>query len=70
MEVAPGAGEEQLPPGKVTRTNLPDITASVAQVKIVLSVFKGSPILVKDCDSKRDECCFAISRQEAGTSRS
>ena len=30
MEVAPGAGEEQLPPGKVTRTPMLDMAASVA----------------------------------------
>jgi len=47
MAVAPGAGEEQLPPGKVTRTSMLDMAASVARVKIVLGVLKGSPILIK-----------------------
>ena len=45
--VAPGAGEEQLPPGKVTRTSMLDMATSVAQVKMVQGVLKGSSILVK-----------------------
>ena len=47
MAVAPGAGEEQLPPGKVTRTSLLDMAASVARVTMVLGVLKSSPILIK-----------------------
>ena len=39
MKVEPGAGEEQLPPAKVTRTSLLDMAASLARVKIVLGVF-------------------------------
>ena len=31
MEVAPGAGEKQLPLGKVTRTPMLDMAASVAR---------------------------------------
>ena len=45
--VAPGAGEEQLPPGKVTRTSMLDMATSVAQVKMVQGVLKGSSILIK-----------------------
>ena len=52
--VAPGAGEEQLQPGKVTRTYMQDMAASVARVKMMQGILKGSPILVRDCDSKRD----------------
>ena len=47
MAVAPGAGEEQLPPGKVTRTSLLDMAASVARVTMVLGVLKSSPVLIK-----------------------
>ena len=46
MAVAPGAGEEQLPPGKVTWTSLLDMAASVARVKMMLGVLKDSPILI------------------------
>ena len=31
-----------------------DMAASVARVKMVPGILKGSPILVRDCDSKRD----------------
>ena len=44
--VAPGAGEEQLPPGKVMRTSMLDMAASVARAKMMLGVLKDSPILI------------------------
>ena len=47
MKVEPGAGEEQLPPAKVTRTSLLDMAASVARVKMMLGVLKSSPIVIK-----------------------
>jgi len=50
--VAPGAGEEQLPPGKVTRTPMLDMAASVARAKMMLGVLKDSPILIKSPDIK------------------
>ena len=43
---ARAAGEEQLPPGKVTWTSLLDMAASVARVKMMLGVLKDSPILI------------------------
>ena len=46
-EVAPGAGDEQLPPGNVTWTYLQDMAASVARVKMMLGVLKSPPILIK-----------------------
>ena len=46
--VAQAVGEEQLPPGKVTRTCGADMAASVARAEMVLGVLKGSPMLVKD----------------------
>ena len=52
--VAPGAGEEQLPPGKVTRTPMLDMVASVARVKTVQCILKVSPTLVKDSESISD----------------
>ena len=59
MEVAPGAGGEQLPPGKVTRTSLLDMAASMARVEMTLGVLKGSPILVKCPDDKVTSKTFA-----------
>ena len=44
--VAPGAGEEQLQPGKVTRTSMQDMAASVARVKMMQCILNSSPILV------------------------
>ena len=38
----------------VTRTPMLDMAASVARVKMEPGILKGSPILVRDCDSKRD----------------
>jgi len=45
--VAPGAEEEQLPPGKVTRTLFLDTAASVARTKMMLNVLQGSPKLIE-----------------------
>ena len=47
-------GEEQLPPGKVTRTCGADMAASVARAKMVLGVLKGSPMLVENFESEGD----------------
>ena len=44
--VAPGAEEEQLSPGKVTRTSLLDMAASVARAEMTLGVLEGSLILI------------------------
>ena len=52
--VAPDAEEEQLPPGKVTRTPMLDMVASVARVKTVQCILKVSPTLVKDSESISD----------------
>ena len=52
--VAQVVGEEQLPPGKVTRTCGADMAASVARAKMVLGVLKGSPTLVKNFESEGD----------------
>jgi len=57
--VVPGAGEEQLSPGKVTRTSLLDMAASMARVKMTMGVLKGSPILVKCPDDKVTSETFA-----------
>ena len=52
--VAQAVGEEQLPPGKVTRTCGADMAASVARAKMVLGVLKGSPMLAKVFESGGD----------------
>jgi len=57
--VAPGAGGEQLSPGKVTRTSMFDVAASVARAEMMLGVIKGSPILVKCPDDKVTSETFA-----------
>ena len=51
--VAPGAEEEQLPPGKVTRTLFLDMAASVARTKMMLNVLQGSPILIEKFEKFR-----------------
>ena len=48
--VAPAAGEKPLPPGKVTRTRMPDAAASVARLEMVLGALEGTPVLVEDDD--------------------
>ena len=58
--VAPGAGEEQLSPGKVTRTSLVDMAASVARVEMMLGVLESSPGLIKG-DNKLTTEAFAKS---------
>ena len=52
--VAQAVGEEQLPPGKVTRTCGADMAASVARAKMVLGVLKGSPMLANVFESEGD----------------
>ena len=48
--VAPAAGAKPLPPGKVTRTRMPDAAASVARLEMVLGALEGTPVLVEDND--------------------
>ena len=57
--VAQAVGEEQLPPGKVTRTSMLDMATSVARVKMVLGVLKGSSILVKSPNIEVTPIVFA-----------
>ena len=65
-EVPPAAGEEHLPPGKGTRTNVADAVASVARANDVLYVLgKNSDRRARS--SKPDS---ALTLQPAGTSRS
>ena len=58
--VAQSAGEERLPPGKVTRTSMFVFTASVARVKMMLGVLKSSPALIRG-DYKLTPLAFASS---------
>ena len=65
-EVPPAAGEEHLPPGKGTRTNVADAVASMARANDVLYVLgKNSDRRARS--SKPDS---ALTLQPAGTSRS
>ena len=48
--VAPGAEEEQLPPGKMTRTSMLDMAASVARAAMMLGVLEGSPSLIESTE--------------------
>ena len=45
--VAPGAEEEQLPPGKLTRTSMLDMAASTARAGMILGALEGSPSLIE-----------------------
>ena len=58
--VAQGAGEERLPPGKVTRTSMFVLAASVARVEMMLGVLKSSPALIRG-DYKLTPLAFASS---------